>query len=79
MRQPRPDLKPPLDMQYGPPARVIQQRAEGDTGQDTTGGSWQDPKLFGTYSVWVDSTGNLRIKATAPTSDTDGTVVGTQT
>jgi hypothetical protein len=30
--------------------------------------------------LWVDSTTRLRIKATtAPTSDTDGTVVGTQT
>jgi hypothetical protein len=30
--------------------------------------------------LWVDSTNRLRIKATtAPTSDTDGTVVGTQT
>lgn len=29
--------------------------------------------------LWVDSTNRLRIKAaTAPTSDTDGTVVGTQ-
>jgi hypothetical protein len=31
-------------------------------------------------TLWVDSTNRLRIKATtAPTSDTDGTVVGTQT
>lgn len=30
-------------------------------------------------TLWVDSTNRLRIKATtAPTSDTDGTVVGTQ-
>jgi hypothetical protein len=29
--------------------------------------------------LWVDGSGRLRIKATAPTSDTDGTVVGTQT
>lgn len=28
--------------------------------------------------LWVDATGDLRIKATAPTSDTDGTVVGSQ-
>jgi hypothetical protein len=32
----------------------------------------------GAYHLWVDSSGRLRIKATAPTSDTDGTVVGTQ-
>jgi hypothetical protein len=28
--------------------------------------------------LWSDATGDLRIKATAPTSDTDGTIVGTQ-
>lgn len=35
-------------------------------------------KLRGHY-LWVDAADKLRIKATAPTSDTDGTVVGTQT
>lgn len=34
---------------------------------------------FGDYYLWVDSTGDLRIKSSAPTTDTDGTVVGTQT
>lgn len=34
---------------------------------------------FGSQFLWVDSTGVLRIKSGAPTSDTDGTVVGTQT
>lgn len=34
---------------------------------------------MGTYEFWVDSTGNLRIKSSAPTSATDGVVVGTQT
>lgn len=36
---------------------------------------------FRTGSVfqWVDSTGDLRVKTSAPSSDTDGTVVGTQT
>lgn len=33
----------------------------------------------GTTHLWVDSAGKLRIKTGAPTSDTDGTVVGTQT
>lgn len=33
---------------------------------------------LGNYHLWVDSTGDLRIKSSAPTSDTDGTVVGTQ-
>lgn len=34
---------------------------------------------IGTYHLWIDATGNLRIKSSAPISDTDGTVVGTQT
>jgi hypothetical protein len=34
---------------------------------------------LGIYHLWVDSSGRLRIKNSAPTSDTDGTVVGTQT
>lgn len=34
---------------------------------------------FGAYHLWVDATGDLRIKSSAPTTDLDGTVVGTQT
>lgn len=34
---------------------------------------------LGGYHLWVDATGDLRIKLGAPTSDTDGVVVGTQT
>jgi hypothetical protein len=38
--------------------------------------------VFGSTSnpqhLWVDASGKLRIKAGAPTSDTDGTIVGTQ-
>jgi hypothetical protein len=34
---------------------------------------------FGTFYIWVDNSGVLRIKNGAPTSQTDGTVVGTQT
>lgn len=37
------------------------------------------PFRIGAYRLWVDTTGDLRIKSSAPTSDTDGTVVGTQT
>lgn len=41
--------------------------------------SWDGRHLvLGTYHLWVDATGDLRIKGTAPTSDTDGTIVGTQ-
>ena len=42
-------------------------------------GTWEAPLRLGANRLWVDSTGDLRIKATAPTSDTDRTVVGTQT
>lgn len=42
-------------------------------------GAW-DAGLFrlGSYHLWVDATGDLRIKNGAPTSDLDGTVVGAQ-
>lgn len=40
---------------------------------------YQKPLYLGAFALWVDSTGDLRIKSGAPTSDTDGTVVGTQT
>lgn len=44
------------------------------------GSSWSTGHLrLGTYHLWVDSTGDLRIKNGAPTGDADGTVVGTQT
>lgn len=43
-------------------------------------GSWdQGPLLLGSYYLWVDPVGKLRIKDSAPTSGTDGTVVGAQT
>lgn len=43
------------------------------------GGGWNSSHpILGAYHLWVDSTGDLRIKNGAPTSDTDGTVVGTQ-
>lgn len=42
---------------------------------------WNGASVFqlGTYRLWVDATGDLRIKNGAPTTDLDGTVVGTQT
>jgi hypothetical protein len=53
------------------------------TGPVVTGASgatgYQNPLYLGSYSLWVDSTGDLRINNGAPSSDTDGTVVGTQT
>jgi len=42
-------------------------------------GTWNGSRLrLGSYHIWVDSTGDLRIKSSAPTGDTDGTVVGSQ-
>jgi len=35
--------------------------------------------MFGSYHLWVDTTGALRIKAGTLTTDLDGTIVGTQT
>jgi len=41
--------------------------------------AWNQSRLrLGAYYLWVDATGDLRIKSGAPTSDTDGTIVGTQ-
>lgn len=41
--------------------------------------AWNGSHLtIGTQHLWVDSSGRLRIKSSQPTSDTDGTIVGTQ-
>lgn len=43
------------------------------------GAAWNGAHLLlGTNHLWADGSGRLRIKASAPTSDTDGTVVGAQ-
>ena len=34
--------------------------------------------IMGKYHLWIDATGDLRIKDSQPTSDTDGTIVGVQ-
>lgn len=45
-------------------------------GNLATPGAWNTGKLkLGPYSIWVDSTGHLRIKNGDPTSDTDGNLV----
>jgi hypothetical protein len=42
-------------------------------------GGWDGRRLrLGVYFLWVDASGRLRIKDSTPTSDTDGTIVGTQ-
>jgi hypothetical protein len=44
------------------------------------GAAWNGTRLvLGSYNFWVDGSGRLRIKSGTPASDTDGTVVGTQT
>jgi hypothetical protein len=47
-------------------------------GTHTFKGTWAYPIYLGTNAVWVDATGDLRIKSSAPTTDLDGTIVGTQ-
>lgn len=42
-------------------------------------GTFTDPLPMAGYFLWVDATGDLRIKNSTPTTDLDGTVVGTQT
>jgi hypothetical protein len=40
---------------------------------------WERPPLLlGDYFIWVDNGGKLRMKRSRPTSDSDGTLVGTQ-
>lgn len=41
--------------------------------------AWDGAHLvLGVYHIWIDATGDLRIKSGAPANDVDGTVVGTQ-
>lgn len=58
-------------MQYR--ARVTEE------GHFHTDGSWNGSHfVWGNNHVWIDSAGAMRIKGSAPTSDTDGVVVGSQ-
>jgi len=34
--------------------------------------------VMGKYHIWVDATGDIRIKSSQPLSDTDGTIIGVQ-
>ena len=48
-------------------------------GAASYGGTYNQPHLcLGVYHLWIDGSGRLRVKSSAPTSATDGTVVGTQ-
>lgn len=44
----------------------------------TTGIGWLNPTIVSGGVQWLDSSSKLRVKTTAPTSDTDGTIAGTQ-
>ena len=46
---------------------------------NSTAGSFEAPLVLNGNYLWVDDAGKLRISATEPASDTDGTIVGTQT
>jgi len=52
---------------------------DGTTGLTIMDSAWDNKHLaLGNYHLWVDATGDLRMKSGSPTSDTDGTIVGTQ-
>lgn len=43
------------------------------------GSAWNGAHfMMGSYHLWVDAAGRPRIKSSAPTSDTDGVIIGTQ-
>jgi len=48
-------------------------------GLEMRGTSTDGALILRGYHIWVDATGDLRINLGQPSSDTDGTVVGTQT
>lgn len=51
-----------------------------DGNVNVTGGAWNSGHcILGAAHLWIDSANRLRIKSGAPTFDTDGVVVGTQT
>jgi len=55
-------------------------RFDSGDGLQLVASNWNyNPLRLGAYYLWVDATGDLRIKSGAPAFDTDGTVVGTQT
>lgn len=47
--------------------------------QAQQGYKWNEPHpVMGAYHIWIDATGDVRIKSSCPTGDTDGTIIGTQ-
>jgi len=68
--QPVADTKFSLQIRHGGTNKFLITR-EDDVTNDVA-------MVLGTYHLWVDTTGDLRIKSGRPTSDTDGSVVGSQ-
>ena len=64
----------------GPLLDMRKSTSEFNTPLRLAGHAWNNNQLrLGSYYLWVDGTGDLRIKNGNPSSDIDGTVVGTQT
>jgi hypothetical protein len=63
-----------------PAIKTINHKAASEYGEIATYSiKYGGPLQLGSYHIWVDTSGRLRIKNGVPTSETDGTVVGTQT
>jgi hypothetical protein len=47
--------------------------------QAQQGYKWDAPHpVMGNFHIWIDATGDVRIKSSCPTSDLDGSVIGSQ-
>lgn len=60
----------------GTAAKPLKLNPIGGAVQAGTGGWSSGPLRLGNSYVWVDATGRLRTKSSAPTSDTDGVLLG---
>lgn len=59
--------------------RELRQAIEAMRSERRAGSAWDGNHLtLGSFHLWVDATGDLRIKSSAPASDLDGAVVGAQ-
>ena len=58
-------------------AGVTVAKARRYANREVDSSAWDGAHLtLGAYHLWVDGAGNLRMKASTPTSDADGAVVG---
>lgn len=59
--------------------RFVANHGSVGVGSGPVSSAWNgDHLVMGSYHFWVDGSDRLRVKSSAPTSDTDGTIVGTQ-